>query len=75
MNNVAAETMNWQPHTKDDHPIQTGDRLWWSDLNGAEKPRWVEVKQIDLEEGLIFCKDQTDTNLMTVPEELTTQAN
>lgn len=70
---TATQQTHWMPETADEKVISTGDRLWWQDLNNMMPARWVTVNKIDLDEGLVFCKDDVDTHLMTVPEELTTQ--
>jgi len=74
MKNTASQAVqpkNWTPETTNGYAIEAGQQLWWADLNGMHKPRWVTVSHFDEDDGLIVCKDRTNQHYMTVPEELT----
>lgn len=68
-----APTPDWNPITADQRPIpiKKGSRLWWRDLTGAHAPRWVTVHHFDHDNDLLVCTDDTNTNYMAMPGELT----
>jgi len=55
---------------KHGNELTIDELAWWSDLNGTHRPRMVTITQINVEEGLAYCRDDTGNHYMTVPEEL-----
>lgn len=70
MNHQTAKTQKWLPVTLTGAPIEAGQRYLWCDLSHHHAPRKVTVDHLDETDGLVICKDDTQTHYMVVPEEL-----